>query len=188
MEPTSDLPQRGPASLLSGCVRSGCYNKIPQSGFHKRQMCLSRFWRPQVRDTVLADLVPGGDSRPGLQTAAFSLPSHGGGRARSGVSSSHKDVNVIMGSHPHDLTEALPSGAIILGDRASPYEYGGEGTHSAHNSLVCDRIDCSRDRPRAPLPRPQCGLPVFPVSVVSGDHMTSFWPIRSREAPRGFWE
>lgn len=63
------------------------------------------------------------------------------------------------------------------------------GTHSAYNSLVCDRIDCSRALPCACLPTSAMPSSHFPSFLcVGGDHMTSFWPIRRKKTPRGFWE
>ena len=53
---------------------------------------------------VLADLVPGDSPLCGLKLVAFSLYLHMAERADSGLSSSsYKDTNLTMGSHPHDL-------------------------------------------------------------------------------------
>lgn len=88
-----------------------------------------------------------------------------------------------MASSNH-LTKALRPGAITVGDRALPYEFGGE-TRSAHKS-VCnrsDRIDCLPNSPCSRLLAAEMPVPIFPASFVSGDHMTSFWPIRCKQPP-----
>lgn len=88
-----------------------------------------------------------------------------------------------MASSNH-LTKALRPGAITVGDGALPYEFGGE-TRSAHKS-VCnrsDRIDCLPNSPCSRLLAAEMPVPIFPASFVSGDHMTSFWPIRCKQPP-----
>ena len=71
-EPPHCWREQGPSML----VCSGCYNKIPQPGWHQQwNLIFSQFWRLQAQDPSANGLVSSG-GLSGLQTAAFSLCPH----------------------------------------------------------------------------------------------------------------
>lgn len=79
-------------SLESGPSQLSLYGNVAGWTAGTTDIYLSLFW--------MLDLVPGGVSLPGLQTAAFLLCLYGSDRA---LVSPSKGPNPITGDHPPDL-------------------------------------------------------------------------------------
>ena len=125
-------------SWSGGCERAAVIKHRRLRGFNSRHLLLTilEAGKPTIKEPV--DSVPGENSPPGLQKAAFSLCFHLVGRRSSGLSSSsHKDTNFISNfitnfiistlmtsSNPNHFLKAPPHWEVEL-----QHMNGGRGTN-----------------------------------------------------------
>ena len=122
--------------MPSVLVCSGCYDKIPLTGWLKQLTFFSQSSGGcEVQDQGASGSTSCESFLPALQTSLILLCPPGD-REGSGLSSSfYKDTNPIMGPHPHGLIQT------------SKYHHnGGKGfntqilkghKHSVHNNIIC---------------------------------------------------
>lgn len=111
---------------MHALVQSGCYNKnTVQGGLNNK---LSFFQARKLEIKALAQLVSDQGSRPGSQTAVFSLCPHRteGSRELSGISFIRALIPFMSSMplcHTHLLKAPLPN-AILFGVKILTYELG----------------------------------------------------------------